>query len=308
MRHRQSLIQTYLAALALASGAALWGASFLLSKYALVELSVLHVVLFRFVIGSAILTPILLMKRVPLKGRDVGTALLTGLFIALTILLQVAGVSFTSASSAALITGIFPPLLALAAFLLYKERLGLRGWVAVFASTIGVALLVGGPGAIGTVLGDFLVLISVFAGVTWTLLAKRMSDVYPPIVATAYIMLAGTLFLAPVALTVDGIPNLDLSPLVWFSVLGLGAGSTVIAYYLWTWGLKHMDASRAGVYGNLEPLAGALLGVFVAGETLGFLGVIGGTIVLTAAVTATVSSRHRDGSPTETGVEPKFEI
>ena len=282
--------RTHLAALSLAAGASLWGASFLLSKYALTELSVLHVVMFRFVLGTIFLSPVLLLNYVPLKKYDLGTALLTGLFIALTILLQVAGVNHTTAASAALITGIFPPLLALVASQVYHERLGMRGWGAVVASSLGVALLVGGPGPGHAALGDGLVLLSVFAGVTWTLLAKRMSGLYPPIVATTYIMLAGALFLTPVALSVDGLPSLNLSPLVWFSVFGLGLGSTVIAYYLWNWGLKHTDASRAGVYGNLEPLAGALLGIFVAGENLGPLGMVGGTIVLLTAVVATKSS------------------
>jgi drug/metabolite transporter (DMT)-like permease len=51
-----------------------------------------------------------------------------------------------------------------------------------------------------------------------------------------------------------------------------------------------VPASRAGVFLNLEPLVGALLGVLVLGEAWGPETVLGGALIVGAAV---VVSRRR---------------
>ncbi|PYX05865.1 MAG: hypothetical protein DMG88_20155 [Acidobacteria bacterium] len=48
-------------------------------------------------------------------------------------------------------------------------------------------------------------------------------------------------------------------------------------------GLARVPAARAGVFLNLEPLVGTLLGVVILGESLGVFGVLGGAMVLFAA-------------------------
>ena len=48
-------------------------------------------------------------------------------------------------------------------------------------------------------------------------------------------------------------------------------------------GLARVAAARAGVFLNLEPLVGTLLGVFVLGESLGILVILGGGLILLAA-------------------------
>jgi hypothetical protein len=50
------------------------------------------------------------------------------------------------------------------------------------------------------------------------------------------------------------------------------------------WGVARVPASRAGVFLNLEPLVGALLGVLVLGEAWGAGTVVGGALIIGAAV------------------------
>lgn len=96
--------------------------------------------------------------------------------------------------------------------------------------------------------------------------------------------LFGTLTLAPVALLWEGVPRLDLTLLGWASVLVLGLGCSAATYALWNWGVARVPASRAGVFLNLEPLVGALLGVLVLGEAWGPGTVVGGTLIIGAAL------------------------
>jgi drug/metabolite transporter (DMT)-like permease len=48
--------------------------------------------------------------------------------------------------------------------------------------------------------------------------------------------------------------------------------------------LARVPASRAGVFLNLEPLAGPLLGIWILHETLGSLAILGGGMIIAAAV------------------------
>lgn len=79
-------------------------------------------------------------------------------------------------------------------------------------------------------------------------------------------------------------PTTDLSALAWTSVVVLGLGCSAITYALWNWGVGRVPASRAGVFLNLEPLVGALLGVLVLGDAWGPATVVGGTLIVGASV------------------------
>jgi drug/metabolite transporter (DMT)-like permease len=86
------------------------------------------------------------------------------------------------------------------------------------------------------------------------------------------------------------VPWLDLTVVGWGSVLVLGLGCSAATYALWNWAVGCVPASRAGVFLNLEPLVGALLGVLVLGEAWGPGTVVGGALIIGAAV---VVSRRR---------------
>ncbi len=53
---------------------------------------------------------------------------------------------------------------------------------------------------------------------------------------------------------------------------------------LWNWGLKQVPASRAGIFVNLEPLVGAILGVSLLHEVLGITALAGGALIIGGAV------------------------
>jgi drug/metabolite transporter (DMT)-like permease len=48
--------------------------------------------------------------------------------------------------------------------------------------------------------------------------------------------------------------------------------------------VARVPAAEAGVFVNLEPALGTLLGVSILGETLGWTGLAGGVLIIGAAV------------------------
>ncbi len=274
-----------LAVAAFVIAGSLWGAAFLFGKLAIAELPVSHLILYRYSIASLVLLPVPIARRVWPDSHDLPLFLLTGfLVVPLTHLPQYMGLALTSAVSASLIIGTLPPLLALAATWFYGERLGSRGWFAIGVSTIGVALVVGLPGDGHNWLGDGLIFLSMFAVVGWVLLSKSLIKKYSALVATAYFMLFGTLLLLPITLFLDGAPQVKLSSSVLLSVLALGLACSALTHALWNWGLTHVSASSAGVYTNLEPLVGVLLGVTFLHESLGAGVIVGGLLIVSSAI------------------------
>ena len=69
---------------------------------------------------------------------------------------------------------------------------------------------------------------------------------------------------------------------------------TATTTLLWNWGIHHVPASRAGVFLNIEPVMGSVLGVQLLGEHLGPFAWLGGALILGAAVTLTLHQHEPD--------------
>lgn len=273
------------AVLALAAAAALWGLSFIFGKIALRALPATHVVLGRFVIGSALLVPIsrYWFPDVTVAREDrIRFVFAAVLMVPISFLLQFEGLDRTSAARASLIIGAAPPIMAVASVLVGTDRLSAGEWMAVAASVFGVFLMVGRPDAPGDTAGDLMVLGSIITLTVWSIVTKDLMDRYPPLYTTATCMAGGTLALLPIALTVPGIPSFDLDAMTWIALGVLGAGCTALTYALWNWGLRHVGVARSGVFLNIEPVVGALLGVVILGDVLDGITVTGGLLILSA--------------------------
>jgi len=279
--------------LALAAAGSLWGTGFLFGKIALTELAVPHMILYRLTLASCGFLPIVVSRGLFVRLKDWPTVLVAAAVGGpMLFLIQFEGLARTTVSHAALMVGTTPILLGIAAAVFAHERLDAPRWLLLAASSIGALLIVFGTpsrqdGPRPTVIGDLLVVLSLFAGVGWILLCKRLMTKYRPSVITAVVMITGTILLDAWVLLTSGPPPTDLSARVWFALGAQGVFATTAATLLWNWGVAHVPASEAGVFVNLEPALGAVLGVLILGETLGWTGVAGGALIIAAAVTMT---------------------
>ena len=275
---------TWLGYGACALAGCLWGTGFYFGKLALREMGVGHMVLYRFLFASLGMLPILLFSYLK-DGRGTGPQwtrreiwiLLASatLGIPLQFLLQFEGLSRTTVSHASLMVGTMPVLLALGATIFAKERLDLVGWLALFGSTAGAALIVmgghaassKGPGP--TLAGDLLVVLSLVIALGWILMNKSLMQVHSPLAVTGYGIFSGTAMLLIWVVAVDGPPPIrHVSVTAWLALAASGVLCTATTTLLWNWGIHHVPASRAGVFLNIEPALGSLLGVELLGDKL----------------------------------------
>ena len=311
---------TFLGYGACALAGSLWGTGFYFGRLALNEMSVEHMVLYRFLFASLGMLPLVFanLGRFRLTGGEVRLLLIAASFgIPIQFLLQFHGLVLTTVSHASLMVGSMPVLLAAAAALFAprgstEERLDWIGWLALAGSTVGAALIVlgghRGPIAHGqpSLLGDLMVVASLVTALAWVLLSKKLMETHSPPVVTAYTILAGTVMLAVLILgpwllsplthhTFQQLPFAHVSPTAWIALAISGLLCTATTTLLWNWGIHHVPASRAGVFLNIEPALGSLLGVKLLGEHLGPYAWLGGALILAAAVTLTTRG-HEPGS------------
>jgi len=271
----------------LAAAGCLWGTGFLFGKIAFAEMTVSENIGYRFIFGSLGLSPILWKSPPKFHRRAWGLLVLASIVgVAIQFLLQFNGLEATTVSHASLIVGTLPVLLALSSAVLLKEKLNAFEYGLMMLSAAGAVLItiakkaVAGPQP--TVKGDLLVFLSMFAAMVMILLSKRLMDEYGALQVTAWMMAIGTLALF-IWIEVTHPMRVHFSLHVWLAVIAQGILATTGAYLFWNWGLARVPAARAGIFLNLEPLVGTLLGVFILGESLGALGILGGALILFAA-------------------------
>jgi len=299
---------------ACALAGALWGTGFYWGRLALNEMSVESMVLYRFAFACVGMLPVLLVgrHRVRLTAGEWRLLLISAAFgVPVQFLLQFHGLALTTVSHASLMVGAMPVLLAAAAALFAGERLDGIGWLALCASTAGAALIVlgghRGPGVRGqpSLAGDLLVVASLITALAWVLLSKKLMETHSPPVVTAYTILSGAAMLAVCVLgpwllsgwtgyKVSPPAFAHVSPTAWMALAISGIFCTAATTLLWNWGIHHVPASRAGVFLNIEPALGSLLGVELLHERLGPYAWAGGGLILAAAITLTTRGHEPD--------------
>ena len=283
----------------------LWGTGFYFGRIALNEMSVEAMVLYRFLFACLGMLPVVLTHRARLTRGERRTLLLAAAFgIPIQFLLQFHGLARTTVSHASLMVGAMPVLLAAAAAIFAGERLDWIGWLALCGSTAGAAMVVLGGSRVTTgretptLAGDLLVIASLCTALCWILLSKKLMKTHSPIVVTAYTIysgaamlaaiIVGAQLLAPLAhIRMDPIPVAHVSAKAWTALAISGLLCTATTTLLWNWGIHQVPASRAGVFLNIEPALGSILGVELLGEKLGPYAWLGGALILAAAITLT---------------------
>jgi drug/metabolite transporter (DMT)-like permease len=290
----------------------LWGTGFYWGRLALNEMSVEYMVLYRFLFACLGMAPVLLTQRIRLKASELRTLLLAAaLGIPLQFLLQFHGLALTTVSHASLMVGVMPVMLAAAAVLFAGEKLDWVGWLALFCSTAGVAMVtLGGTRATTghetpSLAGDLLVITSLIIALAWILLSKKLMKTHSPGVVTAYTIFSGTAMLVLWAVgswlfacimheNVEPMPFAHISAKAWVALAISGLLCTATTTLLWNWGIHHVPASRAGVFLNIEPALGSILGVELLGEKLGPFAWLGGALILAAAITLTTRGQEAE--------------
>lgn len=249
-------------------------------------MSPLAVALLRFISASIVLLVYLRLSgggRV--ERRDWPAFLLLGfLVVPVNQGFFLFGLARSTASHASLLYALTPLVVLLFARGLLREQGLAAKLVGILAAFAGVAVILLERGLrreVGLLSGDLLILVAVFSWAAYTVLSKRLLVRYDPMTVTGWSIICGTLFCLPAWLVPGAIPPLTTIPAgVWGAIAYLSVGTSVVAYPLWSYALRYMDASKVAITTNTQPILTAVLSWLLFREhfTPGFL--VGAGLIL----------------------------
>lgn len=273
-----------------------WGLGFPLGKLALREVAPAHMVLLRFAVASIASLPFALGSveaRALFRSPAVVAA---GVLYGLAFIVQFEGLAGVTVTLAALLVGAMPALVAVAAWAM-GERVSRASWMGVAGATLGAALIAGKPGGAGTPVGIALSLASLVVFLGWLILAKRAPATRSPLAVPAVTLVVALLAILPVALVLHGPPSLAIGPVAWSGIIGQGLLSTFFATAAWQYGAARVDSASAGVFINIEPLFGALVGITLFGDPAGLALIAGGVLIVIGSIVVVLGERPAIDAP-----------
>lgn len=262
----------------------IWGANIPYMKVALNFSGPAEFAFLRNFFGAMVLFIILLVLRKPILIKEAKKLLVLGLF-------QTAG--FTGfltwslveggASRTAVLTFTMPMWVALMAWPLLQERLTSSQWISVLICILGIGFIFNPLNANNN--NFFSACLALAAGFSWAIgaiISKRFHRKYPRIdllTMTAWQMLWGSIPILLIILLMEQ-NSILWTPyflnIVLFNVVFVNA----IAYLLWFYALKHLEASLVSMLALFTPISGAISAWFLLDEVPNFLEQIGFSLIL----------------------------
>jgi drug/metabolite transporter (DMT)-like permease len=198
-----------------------------------------------------------------------------------------AGLARSTAANAALLIIVEPITIILLSSLMLGERLRRRERIGAGLALSGTVLVVtnGIPGISATLApswrGDLLLVAAGVGYAAYSLIGRDVLRRHAPLPVTALSIAWGTVPLVPLAAFewVSGARPVWTAGTV-AGTLYLGVVITALGYLVWNWALERVPAPRAAVFLNVQPIAGALLGVLVLGDAMTAFTVAGGVLIV----------------------------
>ncbi|KAF0812860.1 hypothetical protein IGB42_02704 [Andreprevotia sp. IGB-42] len=241
---------------------ALVGANVGIGKTIVMVVPVTLFALMRFIVGVGILLPRYRLARM----RTVTRRQWLGLFLQalfgtfLFTLLMLYGVSHTSALAAGVITSTIPAVVIVLSWLLLREKPGRRAVIAVALAVLGMVIInvsrTGGTAGAGSLLGNAMVAGAVVCESIYVILSRRLTQNLAAIDICAYTHLLGLLLMLPLGATAAWqFDYASVDAHTWLMVFWYGLAASVLSFWLWMKGIRHVPAQQAGVFTAALPVA-----------------------------------------------------
>ncbi len=295
--------ETIRADLLLLVASAIWGVAFVAQQDAAKSLDAVSILAIRFLMGAAILAPVIIVRRVRKVNMPSPGALLWsgGLFAGLAMLLaaylQQRGIESTTASSAGFITGLyvlFVPLIGL----MLGQRVGWSAWLGVTLATVGLYLL-SVSAELHMSRGDLLVLGCAVIWAIHVLIIGRYAPRCDPIeLAAVQFLVTGVV--AAIFMMSRGLPEWSHVSSAWMSLTYLGALAVGVAFTLQVVGQRTAPPTHAAILLSMESPFAAIAGALLIAERLSGREYLGCALMLAGILVSQLLGRNAAKKNTET--------
>lgn len=245
-----------------------------------------EIALYRAVMAALLLGAFLLLSGQKIDFRairkELPLLLISGMAMGINWILLFEAYRYTTVSVATLSYYFAPVIVTVACPILFKEKMGVKQWLCFGMSSLGIVLITG----VGDLSAGNTHLIGILFGfgaavlyAAVVLLNKFIKGV-AGIQRTFLQFVAAILILLPYVLLTGGIHLHSLSGSGWVNLLIIGIIHTGITYCLYFSALRDIPGQEAAILSYIDPLVAVAISVFVLGEQLTLLQLLGGILIL----------------------------
>lgn len=280
----------------------IWTLNFIAAKIGLRALPALTLATFRVVLAGLVMLPCYLIcsrlrafseaarnSRRALTLRDIWTFLYMGFFgVTVNQVCFTAGLRYTSVSHASVIVGMGPIYTLVFAVYFKLEAATWRKAVGMAIALAGIAVMASEDGISAhspSPLGDAITMTGSIGFALYMVLGKRLGGRFDPLTMTAFSHYAGALIVLPVAIhravALGATQNWRAVAWAgWVAMLYMAIFSSAVAYVIYFWLLRYLEASQLSAFSYLLPVAATILGTLWLGEKGTYLQILGGILAL----------------------------
>jgi drug/metabolite transporter (DMT)-like permease len=222
----------------------------------------------------------LIASRRPLRWAAVRASAPAGLLFALNLLLFFSAIKQTGVADVLIIGALQPVLVLLLAGRLFGERVTARELVFMAASVCGVGLFILGSSGtpVWSLGGDTLAAGSLLVFTAYFLVSKRVRRVVGALEYMTTVTIVAALVVTPIALVSgDRLGGLRIQDWLWLTVFVCAAQG---GHLLLAWAQAHVDVTLSSLLLLGETPISAVAALFVLGEPITALGVVGGLVAI----------------------------
>lgn len=266
--------------LALAGNALVWGATFVMVKEALRNISPILFLAVRFSVAAAALL-ILFRGRIGFQRpwREFGAGAAAGAILFSGYAFQTIGLQFTTPSKSAFITGMTIPLVPLVGSLVYRTKPRLAELLGVVLATLGMGLLTWQSGAITAGRGDLLTLACALAFAVHIVWIGHFSGAIGfELLSFVQVVTAASLGCATFWWAETPAVRWSAGVAAAIGVTGLLA--TAAAFTIQAWAQQYTTPTRTALIYALEPVFAWITSYILTGETLSRRATAGAALIL----------------------------
>lgn len=279
----------------------LWGViSLFVRPLSSMGMSSLQISYVRMLIAAITVFLVLLItdrSKLKIQWRDLWMFVGTGIIsVALFNTCYFYAIIHGEASVAVILLYTSPIFILLLSALLFKEKITAKKLIALVLTLLGCVLVSGILGQSVTI-APLVILIGIGSGLFYALYSifgKLALKKYDSITVTAYTFFFGLIGSFPLGNPINTFQIMTSSVKSLLLCIGIGIVSTILPYFLYTYGLNHMESGKAAILVAVEPIVGALIGMCFYHENSSLVKILGIIFVLCAIILLNIQDKKKD--------------
>ena len=258
-----------MAIIALVIAQIFWGASYLMSDFALQTFPAATLVSIRISIAAIVLGIVGLaskqLQKIELKDwKYFLLASFAEPFI--YFLCEAESLNHVSPTIASVMLSFIPLLTPVFAFFVLREKVTLMNILGIVISVVGVLMIILDGGKLSAdVIGILLLFVGVIASIVYTLVLRKIPEKYNTLTVVFFMFCTSLLFFVPTMLVreISQVVAIDWTvKTTWDAfgaIVGLALSASCIAFLFFSYGVRTIGPTRANVFNNIQPGVTAIL-------------------------------------------------